>query len=144
LKTYYLEKSSTSKWLSENDYFWELLNRMILVRKDSLTNFHNKNVQVYNAMGRFVSEFEGKKGHQYMRLANQEYLQTVRVGGLKMQVMIIAHPRCKYSMQFHLRKYNFPLDVELPVPSDECEFDCCGCSISAAPERDKNGRLIWI
>lgn len=125
--------------LPVKDYFWGLLNKMIV------DNPKSGKSAVYFDMARFVHDYEGKSGLQYCRLSLQERLPDESPGSnsIQFEVEIIPDPECNYAKELSKNKYPFASTIDdIPLANHNCERKVCRCDFALAAKRDENGRLI--
>ncbi|WP_088340537.1 hypothetical protein [Robiginitalea sediminis] len=135
------------KDISEKDYFWGLLNRMLVRSDDDTQNIHSLNKSIYLTMAWFVHWYEGKSGLPYSRLMIQAEIMDCKFGHIPnshvmYEIAVIPDPECTYARS--LKDTRYPIDVDdIPLATNDCLRPVCRCCLSVVPKRDENGRLVF-
>ncbi|MEP0133095.1 MAG: hypothetical protein ABJJ25_13935 [Eudoraea sp.] len=139
----FLKDTADTSWLREKDWFWGLLNRLVIETKGNPMVHHHQAV--------FVNLFEGKPGTPYDKLCIEAGLLNDIVQQKDVSIALVTEivtngaRGCSYALKVHGKKY--PIDINNLNPAElageKCTWDRCLCFYSVLPKRDQDGDLIW-
>lgn len=135
----YRQAISIHKGLSVNDYFWGLLNRLVIKTKGGS--------DVYNCMAGFVNAYEGKSGLKYDELrimtevGNGEYRETSFVMGY---IASCGKEGCEHAQSMLDNRFTREeaMENKAGLAGKNCSNQRCHCWYAYLALRNSNGRLV--